>query len=140
MNTAALRAQLIQDESLRLKPYTDTKGQITIGVGHNLSARGITMAQALEWLDDDIGETVDDVEHAWPWVARLDNVRQHVLLNMAFNLGTVKLGAFHRFLDALQAGNYQTAAMEMMDSAWADQVGRRATRLATEMLTGEVKP
>lgn len=140
MNTAALRAQLMVDEALRLKPYTDTKGQITIGVGHNLSARGISLELAMQWLDDDMAETIEDVEHAWPWVARLDNVRQHVLLNMAFNLGITKLGTFHRFLDALQAGNYQTAATEMMDSKWADDVGRRATRLATEMLTGEVKP
>jgi lysozyme len=140
MNVNALRTQLLDDEALRLKPYTDTKGQVTIGVGHNLTARGISHAQAMQWLDEDIAETIAAVEHAWPWVARLDNVRQHVLFNMAFNLGTLKLGTFHRFLDALQQGNYQAAAVEMIDSDWASDVGKRATRLATEMLTGEVKP
>lgn len=136
----ALRAQLILDEALRLKPYTDTKGQVTIGVGHNLSARGISRELALQWLDEDIAETVYDVRRAWPWFDRLDPVRQGVLLNLAFNMGLTVLGKFHRFLDALQAGNYKAAAVEMMDSDWATQVGARATRLATEMLTGEVKP
>jgi lysozyme len=140
MNLAALRAQLIVDEALRLKPYTDTKGKVTIGVGHNLSARGISRELALQWLDEDITEALYDVRRAWPWFDRLDSVRQHVLLNMAFNMGITMLGTFHRFLDALQAGNYKTAAVEMMDSDWATDVGRRATRLATEMLTGEVKP
>lgn len=140
MNLTALRAQLLIDEALRLKPYTDTKGQITIGVGHNLTARGVSRAQAMQWLDEDIAEAIDDVEAEWPWFARLDVVRQNVVLNMAFNLGVPKLGTFHRFVSALQAGNYHAAATEMMDSEWADQVGKRATRLATEMLTGEVKP
>jgi lysozyme len=135
-----LHAQLILDEGLRLKPYTDSKGQITIGVGHNLSAHGISRELAMQWLTEDIAAAETAVERAWSWAARLDPVRRNVLVNMAFNMGITKLATFHRFLDALQRGNYQTAATEMMDSAWADQVGRRATRLATEMLTGEVKP
>lgn len=140
MNLTVVRAQLIADEALRLKPYTDTKGHITIGVGRNLSARGIPRELAMQWLDEDLAEAAYDMRRAWPWVDRLDNVRQHVLLNMTFNMGVTVLGTFHRFLDALQAGNYKTAAVEMMDSDWATDVGTRATRLATEMLTGEVKP
>ena len=39
---------LIRDEGLELKPYTDTKGKLSIGIGINLDA-GITRDEAL-WL------------------------------------------------------------------------------------------
>jgi len=49
-----LRSLLLQHESFRQYPYSDTTGHITIGIGRNLSDRGISQAEAFSLLDDDV--------------------------------------------------------------------------------------
>ena len=71
------------------------------------------------------------------WWSDLDDTRQRVLANMAFNLGLPRLNKFVKFLTAVQASDWEKAAIEMMDSKWATQVGNRAVRLKEKMLKGE---
>ena len=134
-----LRDDLERDEGLRLLPYVDTVGKISIGFGRNLSDNGITQAEAVAFLVQDIRRSVSDVFTAFPWVATLDAPRQAVLVQMCYNMGLTRLKGFKKFLAALYAGNYGQAAVEMLDSRWADQVGARATRLASVMHSGEWK-
>jgi len=35
----AIKKMVIQDEGIKLKPYKDTKGLMTVGIGHNLTAK-----------------------------------------------------------------------------------------------------
>ena len=56
---------------------------------------------------------------------------------MAFNLGVGGLFKFRRMITALERGDFDAAANEMVDSAWYWQVGRRAQRLTKMMRTGE---
>jgi lysozyme len=56
---------------------------------------------------------------------------------MGFNLGISRLLHFRRMLSALEQGDYQKAAVEMLDSKWARQVGKRATHLNHMMKTGD---
>ena len=60
-----------------------------------------------------------------------------MVLDMAFNLGVRGLSKFRNALAAMEARDYATAAEEMMDSRWAQQVGGRAARLAVMMETGQ---
>lgn len=137
MNRDELRAQLINDEGLKLKPYGDLGGKITIGVGHNLTDVGITKAQALDMLDEDIDTTIALLRVNWPPFNGLDGVRQEVLTNMCFNVGIGSFMLFKYMLAACAQGNYKDAASEMRNSVWATQVGPRAVRLAKRMETGE---
>src|SRR3972149_7178326 len=82
-----LKSMLMRDEGLRLKPYTDSTGHLTIGFGRNLSQVGISLAEAEALLDHDIARTMADVQAALPWTVGLDDVRRSILINMAFNLG-----------------------------------------------------
>ncbi len=134
---ASLKDQLIRDEELRLKPYTDSVGKITIGVGRNLTDDGISFAEAQLLLSNDIATATADLQSRLPWTAALDPVRQGALLNMTFNLGIGGLLEFRDFLAKMQVGNYAAAAGAMLDSLWARQVGARATRLSTQIQTGE---
>ena len=133
---AALTSQLIAHEGLRLKPYTDTTGHLTIGVGRNLSDVGITRDEALDLLEADIERAMGQLFIRWPWAEHLDSVRQRVLIDMVFNLGADGLSKFPRMLAAARSGDYETAAAEMLASKWATQVGQRASRLAQMMRTG----
>lgn len=138
MNREALIAQLLVDEGLRLKPYRDTVGKLTIGVGHNLDDVGITQDEAMYLLANDVRRTYGELLEALPWVTKLDDARQNVLTNMAFNLGIKGLLGFKHALACMQREAWHDAADAMLQSKWARQVGARAVRLATVMRTGKL--
>jgi lysozyme len=124
--------QLIRDEGLRLKPYTDSVGKLTIGVGRNLTDVGISREEALSLLTADITSAEKLLDTELPWWRSLEAPRRRVLLNMAFNLG-YRLLTFKNTLRAAQEGRYEDAAEGMRASKWARQVGKRANRLAATM-------
>jgi lysozyme len=130
-----LVAQLVKHEGFSNKPYTDTVGKITIGVGRNLSDKGISDAEAQMLLTNDIDECIDDLA-TFAWLKHLNPVRQRVLLDMRFNLGPNRLREFKRTLALIEAGEFTKAAEAMLASKWATQVGRRATTLSRMMATG----
>jgi lysozyme len=125
-----LRRELIRDEGLRLKPYRDTVGKLTIGVGRNLDDAGIDREEALHLLDNDIRRAGEVMRRALDWWPALDDVRKRALINMYVNLGWPRLRKFRRMLGAMKRGDFDTAAAEALDSRWAEQVGKRATRIA----------
>lgn len=137
MTRDQIRQQLIRDEGMRLKPYVDTTGHITIGVGRNLTDVGVTHGEALGMLDLDIDRASDALLVQCPWAVELDGARFGVLVNMMFNLGPSVFGQFKQTLRAVQEGRYQEAAQRMLQSKWAKQVGVRASRLSVQMATGE---
>jgi lysozyme len=137
VNRDAMVRQLRLHEGERLKPYRCTAGRLTIGVGRNLDDRGITPAESAMLLANDISAVETDLLRALPWAARLDEVRQRVLVDMAFNLGMPGLLEFRRTLATIKAGQYHSAAAMMLESKWAGQVGQRARRLSQMMASGQ---
>ena len=131
-----LQAMLRRHEGWRAKPYEDSTGHLTIGYGRNLADLGITHDEGLLMLDNDIARCVRELRHALPWVRNLDTVRAEALIDLAFNLGITRLLRFQRMLKALESGDYVQAAAEMLDSLWAQQVGKRARDLAAMMVSG----
>lgn len=137
IDRAALVADLERDEGVRPFPYTDTVGKLTIGVGRNLTDRGLSPDEIRYLLQNDIDLAIDDLNRGVPWWTGLDPVRQRVLANMCFNLGWPKLKGFVRTLAAIRRGDYAAAAQGMRESLWARQVGVRAERLAQMMERGQ---
>ena len=138
MNLTKLEDQLIEHEGLRLDMYRDSVGIRTIGVGRNLEHVGLrTEAEARYLLRSDIVAIRSELERSVPWVGDLDEVRQRVLLDMAFNLGVAGLRRFEKTLRLVANGHYGRAAQEMLRSRWADQVGQRAKTLSKMMATGK---
>ena len=135
MNRQLLRTQLERHEGLRLKPYMDTVGKLTIGYGRNLDDVGISRDEADFMLDNDIDQverqlnTVDEYQE-------LDSVRRTVLCNMAFNLGFAGLMSFQNMWSAISRRDWDRAAAEMTNSKWARQVGSRAEELSELMRVG----
>lgn len=128
--------RLIAEEGLRLKPYRDTVGKLTIGIGRNLDDVGISEDEARMLLEHDIDRAANQLDAALPWFVGLDAVRQSVLIDMVFNMGLGGMLSFHNTLTFIQQGNWAQAAAGMRDSLWARQVGRRALNLAAAMETG----
>lgn len=132
----ALRRQLMLHEGLRLFPYVDSVGKVTIGIGRNLSDRGISEAEARQFLDADINNAILDLT-TFPWFADLDPVRQRAMVDLCFNIGLPRLRGFVKMLAAIERQEWDGAAHELMDSAYAVQVGKRARTLAAMLKTGE---
>jgi lysozyme len=137
MNADLLKAELTRDEGLRLKPYRDSVGKLTLGIGRNLDDVGISEDEAQYMLGSDIARTVLDLDRSLPWWESLDEVRQRVILNMAFNMGVFGLLTFKNTLTMIHDGRYGDAADGMLASLWAKQVGPRALRLAQMMRDGK---
>lgn len=136
MNTDALLADLIRDEGLKLMPYTDTVGKMTIGVGRNLTDRGISHDEAMLMAQNDIADSVSELDRAVPWWKTLSPIRQCALANMQFNMGWSRLSKFKLMLAALEVGDFESAANEALNSDWAKQTGDRAIRISTMLKEG----
>ena len=140
MTPAALervRDQLKRDEGLRLFPYVDTAGKLTIGYGRNLTDDGISGGEAAAMLDRDLYLAVNAVQHAWPWSAQLDDVRLGVLVQLEVNLGLAGEAKFVQLLAHCAAGQWDAASAALLDSAADHQEPARMSRWAHELKTGE---
>lgn len=131
-----LTEMLVDHEGMRRKPYRCTAGKLTIGVGRNLDDRGISPDEAMYMLANDVKDARRELSAAFPWFDKLDDVRQSVLIDMHVNLGLSRLQGFRNTLALIGVGKYEAAAQEMLNSKWAEQVGRRAQRLSRMMATG----
>ena len=144
MNLDLLDKELRRDEGVLYVEYLDSRGFPTTGVGHNLQAVPLPAGWTYPLSDDQVNSLLNhdlnvafaglDLHH--PWWRQMDEVRQRVIVNMAFNMGETRLDTFVNTLHEMQTGDYLGAAAGMSASAWAGQVGNRATRLITAMRTG----
>jgi lysozyme len=125
-----LTEDLRRHEGLRLRPYKDSVGKLTIGYGRNLDDRGIHEKEAEYMLSNDIAISVLDVRFAFPWFDHMTPNRKRALANMAFNLGMTRLLGFKRMLKAMAEEKWAEAATEALASKWATQVGKRAEEIA----------
>jgi lysozyme len=133
MDIEALKDQLILHEGLKLEPYQCTAGKLTIGVGRNIEDIGITEDEARYLLDNDILRVCDELDRNLPWWRDLSDARQRVLVDMVFNLGISRFMQFQNTIAAIESGDYDLGAQEMLNSRWADQVGNRAKTLSRMM-------
>lgn len=132
-----LRHLLIQHEGYESFPYEDSKGKVTIGIGRNLSDRGILPTEIDFMFDHDVDYFFSFLSRKFPWFNKLDDVRQIALVDMCF-MGTRSFLGFIDMIAALEKGDYETAANEILDSQYAQEVGKRAADLAKIIRTGEI--
>jgi len=148
-NRISLRRELERDEDIRYVSYQDSLGLWTIGIGHLLGPvrrmTEITYSEVEALFAEDVKAAERLVRSLVPGFGQLPLIvgrgelgpsRERALVNMAFNLGG-RLAGFKKFLKAVNARDWPTAAVEMMDSKWATQVGDRATRLRDQILTDD---
>lgn len=132
-----IRELLKKHEGLRLRVYRCPAGKQTIGYGRNLEDRGISSEEAEYLLDNDIIRIIDLANGAFDWFKRLDSVRQDVVICMIFNLGLSGFSLFRKTIALIEKREFGLAATEMLNSRWAEQVGRRAYELSEMMRHGE---
>lgn len=128
--------QLELEEGVELKPYTDTVGKLTVGIGRNLTDVGVSLDEARYLAENDVSQAISEL-NKYGWFAQLTPVRQVALISMMFNIGASRFAGFHLMIEALENGDYGGAATQMLDSLWATQVRSRSTRIAQMIRTNE---
>ena len=110
--------------------YDDSLGIPTIGYG--FAIKDLT-------LDEDIAEEIlirklerlkRNANSRFKWLEDMPVVVQEVILNMCYQLGVTGVSKFRKAISALQEGDWDEAANEMLDSLWARQTPNRATELS----------
>lgn len=153
----SLIALLADDEGKRLKVYRDSRGFMTVGIGHNVDANGLPPKVAASVLaradltDQECADLfADDIEQAqaalfafFPVAQRLDEVRQAVLLDMMFNLGAPTFRTFVTFQSCVRqaffgsADGWKRAAEDLRGTKAYAELPVRYERLAKMLETGQ---
>lgn len=123
-------------EGVRKFPYVDTVGKTTIGIGRNLTDRGLRPQEIQFLFTNDLEEAREELFKCHPWVEELDPVRQAALIDMMFNLGVGRFLKFKQTLRAIRMRDWPDAARHLKHSRWWTQVGSRARRIHDMILTG----
>ena len=138
-----IQSLIAKHEGLRLKPYRDTVGKLSIGFGRNLDDNGISKHEAELMLVRDIESAYTDL-FQFDWFANLDEVREAVIVSLVFNMGLPTFKEFENTIMFMEKGLYVAASEEMLKgsglggkSKWYHQVGNRAVELSEMLKTGE---
>jgi len=143
-----IRESLEIHEGRRLKVYKCTSGKRTIGVGHNIDAKGlpkdiekylketgvITNEMVDRLLIEDIECAQRDAVRLWPNIQTFSNPRQVALIDFIFNIGYPVARTFVNTNLAINQRRWKDAANGILASKYAKQVGHRAEDIAKWLL------
>ncbi|KZW99870.1 hypothetical protein JL49_14670 [Pseudoalteromonas luteoviolacea] len=132
----ALKVQLICHEGLTFMPKENDAGEVTIGVGRNLSQTGISEAEAEQMLEHDLAELLQNIEKELPVFQLLSEVRKLVLMNIAFSIKIDGLKALKKLLAALCIEDFTLAAHEILHSNRIPGDADRKAELSMMMKAG----
>lgn len=124
-------ADLKREEGFRNKPYQDHLGTWTFGYGFT----SVTEQEANLILIMRVHDIYQDMLR-FAWFRELNDARQSVILQMAFQLGKKGLFSFEKMIARLREGDYNGAASEMRNSQWFLQTPNRVLRLVHKMSVG----
>ena len=131
-----LVSMLKRHEGFRGKPYHCTAGKLTVGYGRNLDDVGVTEVEAEFLLKVDTLRATDSAGDIFPSILSYTENRQIAIINMIFNLGKTRFKGFLKMIDAINRGDWESAADEAVDSRWYKQVGARAVELVNLLREG----
>jgi lysozyme len=133
-----LKSLLVHHRAYKQFPHVDIKGNLVVGLGRNLTDRGISTVEAFYLLDDDIIYFTTKLNHILPFFASLSEARQIVLIDICFDIGINDLLQLKDVILALADKDYERAADHLLTSKWALQVSERASTLASIIRTDQL--
>lgn len=138
MNLPRLIQTVASAEGYSRVAYWDNR-QHTYGYGTKAPGEGatITEAMAMEALKTELADAIEEAKELFPAFDSYTDARQEALAEMVFNLGKAGVRNFKRMCLYISRGEWEKAGNESLKSKWATQVGRRATRIANTLITGD---
>lgn len=111
-----LRNKLTYWEGYRTVAYTDHLGVPTIGIGHNLRDNPLPPEIVDAIYDYDVRNATLVCRDNFSDFETFSPNRQIALISLAFQLGQRRFQQFQRMIQAVNAGRWDQAAAEVMDS------------------------
>ena len=139
MDMDRLLQSVKKHEGYRNKVYLDTLGKRTVGVGHLCvedfweDDKEYDEEFLMNILKDDLKNAIEGAERLLKDCPVLDDLAKEIIIEMVFQLGETGVSKFKNMIKALKIPDYQTAAIEMLDSKWAKQTPNRAQNMSSEM-------
>jgi len=121
-------------------PYVCPAGALTIGWGHNIDQSaggpGMSLAVANFQLLEDMAECELDLKMIHPEFDTFTDARKGALVNVRFQLGPNKYRGFKQMIAAVNSGQWQEAARQLVDSKMGREQVARTARRARALETG----
>lgn len=140
MDIQLLKDEITAEEGFVPHAYPDSKDLLTIGIGRMVDKSqggGISREEAEYLLENDISQSMAELDRNYPWWRTLPERPARALVNMCFQLGLPRLSGFKKMLAALEAYDWPEAAREALDSKWAKvDTPERAQRMAAMIREG----
>lgn len=141
---ADTKKMIIHHEGIRHKPYKDSLGLWTVGVGHLIGdGKSLPPEYNREFSNEEVMEMFekDFVHHKQaaekiPGYDNLNDKGQAALVDLTFNMGPAWFKKWPNFTRNLKEGNTEGAAKSLEDSKWYTQVGRRAPTIVSLIRQG----
>ena len=139
MEMSRLLQSVKKHEGYRNKVYLDTLGKRTVGVGHLCvedfweDNKEYEEKFLMTILKHDLQTAIKGAERLLKDCPVLDDLAKEIIIEMVFQLGETGVSKFKNMIKALKIPDYQTAAIEMLDSKWAKQTPERAAGMSSEM-------
>lgn len=138
---------ITQEEGYRENAYYCSEGYPTIGIGKRIGPKGATLAfyeftaskqLASVWLKEEILKVELSLSKL-NWFAMVTGSRRDIILSMAYQLGVAGLLKFKNMIKAIERDDWGGASKQALDSKWAKQTPKRASRHARVLLTGSTE-
>lgn len=135
-----------EHEGYRPHVYKDSLGIPTIGIGFNLMRpdakkiaiqAGVNYSNILNGAEDLSDEQIKEIfkitlsiayNDAKKWIPGFDGLPKNIklaVLDLSFNMGYSRLSKFVKTRQYILSKDYKSAAIELKNSKWATQVGKR---------------
>lgn len=136
----SVQQETLDAEGFSATVYNDPAGIPTIGYGRNLSANpltaedyaatgvdpntptdqlNLTKEQAQVLLQRDVTKVIPELQRSIPSFNNLNREQQKALVDMGINLGAGGVRGFRKMIAAIEAGDFETASQELLDSDYA---------------------
>lgn len=139
MSEEEIKQMIIAHEGKRYRPYQDTLGLWTVGVGHLIGdGKSLPPEMNREFSEDEIMAMFEkDYAHHRsaamniPGFDKLDGRGQGALTDLTFNMGPSWISKWPKLKKQLEAGDTKGAAQNLEQSKWYGQVGNRAPTIVS---------
>lgn len=139
-----IKEMIKRHEGVRNKPYKDSLGLWTVGVGHLIgNGRTLPMEYDRTFSDEEINTMFEEDYAAHkaaaeqiPGFMDLNKTGQGALTDLTFNMGGKWYKKWPKFTKNISEGNTEEAAKSLEDSKWYGQVGNRAPEVVAMIRAG----
>ena len=135
MNYLSLKLRIKKNEGFSIFPYKDQLGNLTVGYGHLIRRKEITLFKKKltksffqNLFENDFKATLEDYNKYFNKFSFSQNIKE-LIIEMIFQMGIQNVLTFKKTLKHIKKNNKFLASLEMIDSAWYKQTPLRAENL-----------